>query len=101
MDQRSICLFLAMKRLSAQAISNELVILLGPGETPPERARHMIQDRKIMVNIAWNSLGFPLIVALPKGRTCNAEDYRDNILAAEHRRGRASHEATTRVDWGR
>jgi transposase len=27
-------------------------------------------------------LGFPLIVALPKGRTFNAEYYRENILAA-------------------
>jgi transposase len=35
-----------------------------------------------MVTIAWNPLGFPLIVALPKGRTFNAEYYRDNILAA-------------------
>jgi histone-lysine N-methyltransferase SETMAR len=35
-----------------------------------------------MVTIAWNPLGFPLIVALPKGRTFNAESYRDDILAA-------------------
>jgi hypothetical protein len=35
-----------------------------------------------MVAIAWNPLGFPLIVALPKGRTFNAEYYRDNIFAA-------------------
>jgi histone-lysine N-methyltransferase SETMAR len=34
-----------------------------------------------MVTIAWNPLGFPLIVALPKGCTFNAEYYRDNILA--------------------
>jgi histone-lysine N-methyltransferase SETMAR len=52
------------------------------GETPPERARHTIQDREIMVTIAWNPLGFPLIVALPKGCIFNAEYYRDNILAA-------------------
>jgi hypothetical protein len=52
-----------------------------PGETLPERARHTIQDRTIMVTIAWNSLGFPLIVALPKERVFNAEYYRDNILA--------------------
>jgi hypothetical protein len=42
----------------------------------------MIQDRKSMVTIAWNPLGFPLIAALPKGRTFNAEYYRDNILVA-------------------
>jgi hypothetical protein len=35
-----------------------------------------------MVNIAWNPLGFPLIVALPKVHTFNTEYYRDNILAA-------------------
>jgi hypothetical protein len=35
-----------------------------------------------MVTIAWNPLRFPLIVALLKGRTFNAEYYRDHILAA-------------------
>jgi hypothetical protein len=34
-----------------------------------------------MLTIAWNPLGYPLIVALPKGRTFNAEYHRDNILA--------------------
>jgi transposase len=34
-----------------------------------------------MVTIAWNPLGFPLIVALPKGRTFNAQYYRESILA--------------------
>jgi hypothetical protein len=72
-----------MKRLSVQAIDNKLVAVLGPdGETPPERAGHTIQDRKIMGTIAWNTLGFPLIVTLPKGRTFNAEYYHDNILVA-------------------
>jgi hypothetical protein len=53
-----------------------------PGETPPERARHTIQDRKIMFIIAWNPLKFPLIVALPEGHPFDAEYYRDHILAA-------------------
>jgi hypothetical protein len=61
---------------------NHEQIWLRPGETPPEMARHTIQDRKIIVTIAWNPLGFPLIVARPKGRIFNAEYYRDNILAA-------------------
>jgi hypothetical protein len=34
-----------------------------------------------VVTIAWNPLRFPLIVALPKERTFNAEYYRDNVLA--------------------
>jgi histone-lysine N-methyltransferase SETMAR len=35
-----------------------------------------------MVTIAWNPWGFPLIMALPKGRTFNTGYYHDNILAA-------------------
>jgi hypothetical protein len=35
-----------------------------------------------MVTIAWNPLGFALIVVLPMGCTFNAEYYRDNIFAA-------------------
>jgi histone-lysine N-methyltransferase SETMAR len=75
-----------MKRLSAPAIYNLAMdheqIWLRLGETPPERARHTIQDRKIMVTVAWNPLRFPLIVALPMGRTFNAEHYHANVLAA-------------------
>jgi histone-lysine N-methyltransferase SETMAR len=35
-----------------------------------------------MVTIAWNPLGFPLIVIFPKGCTFNAEYCRDNVFAA-------------------
>jgi hypothetical protein len=35
-----------------------------------------------MITIAWNPLEFPLILALPRGRTFHAEYYHDNILAA-------------------
>jgi hypothetical protein len=35
-----------------------------------------------MVTIASNPLGFPLTVAISKGRTFNADYYCDNILAA-------------------
>jgi hypothetical protein len=47
----------------------------------PERVKHRIQDKKIMVTIAWNPLGFHLVEALPKGRNFNAEYYGDHILA--------------------
>jgi hypothetical protein len=33
-----------------------------------------------MLTIAWNTPGFHLVEALPKGRHFNAEYYRDNIL---------------------
>jgi hypothetical protein len=49
-------------------------------EQPPERPRHIIQDPKMMVTIAWNPLGFRLLDALPKGNTFNTEYYRVNIL---------------------
>jgi transposase len=55
-------------------------IWLQPDQEPPKRAKHTIQDKKIMVTIAWNALGFHLVEALPKGRSFNAEYYRDNIL---------------------
>jgi hypothetical protein len=42
-------------------------------EQPPETPRHMIQDPKVMVKIAWNPLRFPLLKSLPKGRTFNAD----------------------------
>jgi hypothetical protein len=46
----------------------------------PERAKHTIQDKKIMVTIAWNPRGFHLVEVLSKGRDFHAEYDRDNIL---------------------
>jgi hypothetical protein len=42
-------------------------IWLRPEEAPPEKPNRMIQDRKVIVTIAWYPLGFHLIEALPKG----------------------------------
>jgi hypothetical protein len=55
-------------------------IWLRPDQEPPERAKHTIQEKQIMVTIAWNALGFHLVEAFPKGRRFNAEYHRDNIL---------------------
>jgi hypothetical protein len=86
MNQRSIRLFLAMKRLSIQAIYNELVAMLGPDAIGYSTVTNYLRQRHfpstLRETIAWNPLGFPLIVALPKGCTFNAEYYHDNILAA-------------------
>jgi hypothetical protein len=63
MDQRSICLFLAMKRLSAQAIYNELVAVLGPGAIGYSTVTNYLRQRCfpsiLRETIAWNPLGFP------------------------------------------
>jgi hypothetical protein len=53
---------------------------LRPDHEPLEGAKLTIQDKKIIVTIAWNALGFHLVQALPKGTRFNAEYYRDNIL---------------------
>jgi hypothetical protein len=86
MDQRSICLFFATKRLSAQAPSNELVAVLGPNAIGYSTVTNYLHQRHffspLRETIAWNPLGFPLIAALPKGRTCNTEYYRDKIFTA-------------------
>jgi hypothetical protein len=81
-----MCLFLAMKRLSAQAIDSELVAVLGPDAIGYSTVMDSLRQRHFPSTLrettAWNPLGFPLIVALPKGHTFNTEYYRDNILAA-------------------
>jgi hypothetical protein len=46
----------------------------------PLKVKHMIEDRKMMVTIVWNSQGFHLIDALPKSQKFNASYYIDMIL---------------------
>jgi hypothetical protein len=79
MDQRFI---ITLDESWFYRATNYEQIWFRPGDTSPERARHTIQDRKIMVTIARNPLGFSLIVALPRGRAFNVEYYPDNIFAA-------------------
>jgi histone-lysine N-methyltransferase SETMAR len=55
------------------------MIWLAPGETTP-RERHMIQSPKIMVTVAWNTSGFHVLAALPKGIKFNARYYITDIL---------------------
>jgi hypothetical protein len=69
MDQRPICLFLATEPLSAQAIHNELVAVLDPDAIGYSTLTNYLRQRHfpstLRETIAWNLLGFPLIVALP------------------------------------
>jgi hypothetical protein len=55
-------------------------IWLRADQEPPERAKDMVQDKKIMVTIASNPLGFHLVEAFLKGRGFNAEYYYDSIF---------------------
>jgi hypothetical protein len=45
MDQQSICLFLAMKRLSAQVIDNKLIAVLGPDAIGSSRVTNYLRQR--------------------------------------------------------
>jgi hypothetical protein len=71
---------------SAQAIYHEPVAVLGSDAIGYSTVTNYLRQRHLPFTfretIAWNPLGFPLIVALSKRRTFNAEYYRDNILAA-------------------
>jgi hypothetical protein len=62
MDQRSICFYLAMKRLSAQAISHELVAVLSPDAIGYSTVTNYLRQQHfpfiLRETIAWNSLGF-------------------------------------------
>jgi hypothetical protein len=75
-----------MKRLSAQAIDNELVAVLGPDAIGYSTVTNYLHQRyfpsPLREAIAWSPLGFSLIVTLPKGHAFNVEYSRDNILAA-------------------
>jgi histone-lysine N-methyltransferase SETMAR len=75
-----------MKRLSAQAIYNELVAVLGRDAIGYSTVTNYLRQRRfpstLHETIASSPWAFPLIVALPKRRIFKAEYYRDNILAA-------------------
>jgi hypothetical protein len=66
-----------MKRFSGQSNDNELVTVLGPDAMGYSTVTNYLSQRHfpsiLRATIAWNPLGFLLIVALPKGRTFNAE----------------------------
>ena len=53
---------------------------LAPGETVPDRERHLIQSPKMMITIVWNPSGFHIVTALPKGLKFNACYYTREIL---------------------
>jgi hypothetical protein len=54
MDQRSISLFLGMKRLSAQAISNEFVAMLGPDATGYSTVTNYLRQRNFPSTLCEN-----------------------------------------------
>jgi hypothetical protein len=56
------------------------LIWFAPGEMVQERERHMIQCRKSMTTVAWNTSGFHLLVTLPKGAKFSASYYTNGIL---------------------
>jgi hypothetical protein len=57
-------------------------IWLRPDQEPHERPRRTIQDKAIVVTIAWKLLGLHMLDALPTFSAFDAEYQRDHILTA-------------------
>jgi histone-lysine N-methyltransferase SETMAR len=56
------------------------IIWIQACQQPPERVKHMIGDRTMIVIIVWNPEGSHLVDALPKGQKLNANYYIDRVL---------------------
>jgi hypothetical protein len=59
------------------------MIWLQSNEKVPERQRHTIQSRKLMLTIVWKLSGFHLINVLANGCKFNASHYITNILGPQ------------------
>jgi hypothetical protein len=55
---------------------------MAPGEIVPDPGQHAVQSPKLMRTIAWNSSGFHVVKALPKGSKFKAQDDTNNVLIA-------------------
>jgi hypothetical protein len=53
---------------------------MATGEIVPDRERQPVQSPKLMLTIVWNSSGFHIVNALPKGGKFSAQYYTNNIL---------------------
>jgi hypothetical protein len=55
---------------------------MAPGEIVPDRERQTVQSPKLMLTIVWNSSGFHIVKALPKGGKFSVQHYTNNIFIA-------------------
>jgi hypothetical protein len=53
---------------------------LAPGESVPQRERHMIQSSKLMGTVTWIPSGFQVVITLPKGTKFRASYYITEML---------------------
>jgi hypothetical protein len=53
---------------------------LAPGESVPQRERHMIQSSNLMGTVTWITSGFHVVVTLPKGTKFKASYYITEML---------------------
>jgi hypothetical protein len=58
------------------------MIWLQDGDEIPDWEKHMIQSQKLMLTFFWNSYGFQVVDAMPKGEMFTAAYYIRNILTA-------------------
>jgi histone-lysine N-methyltransferase SETMAR len=53
---------------------------MAPGEIVPDIKRQIIQSPQLMLTVVWNSSGFHIVKALPKGGKFSTQYYTNNIL---------------------
>jgi hypothetical protein len=55
-------------------------VWFGPGEEPPARPEHTLENRNVIVTIRFSAANFHVMLALPKSQKFNATYYTNVIL---------------------
>jgi hypothetical protein len=59
--------------------TSQEMVWVQAGQQHPEMVKHIIEDRKMMVTIAWNAQGFHLVDVFLKDQKFNADYHIDRI----------------------
>ena len=65
--------------------TNYEMVWLPSNESPPEKEKRMITDKKMMLTVFWNPEGFLVVDVLPHGQKFNSEYFINNILQPIYR----------------
>jgi len=65
--------------------TNYELVWLPSNESPPEKEKRMITDKKMMLTVFWNPEGFLVVDVLPHGQKFNSEYFINNILQPIYR----------------
>ena len=65
--------------------TNYEMVWLPSNESPPEKEKRMITDKKMMLTVFWIPEGFLVVDVLPHGQKFNSEYFINNILQPIYR----------------